>query len=49
MIGAGKQMIGTVMEAVGKLAGDAKSGDAKSQAEGKPRNDVGSAKDMLPR
>jgi uncharacterized protein YjbJ (UPF0337 family) len=49
VIGAGKQMIGSVKEAVGKLVGDAKlQVDGKAeQVEGKLQNEVGSAKDTL--
>jgi uncharacterized protein YjbJ (UPF0337 family) len=49
VIGAGKQMMGTVKEAVGKLVGDAKlQVDGKAeQIEGKLQNDAGSAKDTL--
>jgi uncharacterized protein YjbJ (UPF0337 family) len=49
IIGAGKQMIGTAKEVVGKLVGDAKlQTDGKAeQVEGKLQNAVGSAKDTL--
>ena len=49
VIGAGKQVLGSVKEAVGKLVGDAKlqvDGRAE-QAEGKLQNDAGCAKDTL--
>jgi uncharacterized protein YjbJ (UPF0337 family) len=42
VIGAGKQVIGSVKEVVGKLVGD-----AKLQVEGKLQNAAGSAKDEL--
>jgi uncharacterized protein YjbJ (UPF0337 family) len=47
LIGAGKQMMGCVKQAVGKFVGDAKlQVDGKiEQVEGKAQNDAGSAKD----
>lgn len=50
IIGAGKQIVGSVKEGFGKLIGDARlQADGKAmQAEGKLRNVVGSAKDALP-
>jgi uncharacterized protein YjbJ (UPF0337 family) len=49
VIGAGKQILGSVKEAVGKLVGDAKlQVDGKAeQIEGQLQNDAGSAKDSL--
>jgi uncharacterized protein YjbJ (UPF0337 family) len=51
IIGAGKQMTGSLKQAVGKLVGDAKlQTDGKvEQVEGKLQNAVGSAKDTLKR
>jgi uncharacterized protein YjbJ (UPF0337 family) len=51
IIGTGKQMVGSVKEAVGKLVGDAKmQADGKAEkVEGKLQNAVGSAKDTLKR
>jgi len=51
IIGAGKQMTGSVKRVVGKLIGDAKlQTDGKvEQVEGKLQNAVGSAKDTLKR
>jgi uncharacterized protein YjbJ (UPF0337 family) len=49
VIGAGKQVIGSVKEAVGKFVGDAKlqvDGQAE-QADGKRQSDAGGAKDAL--
>ncbi|MDR3517904.1 MAG: CsbD family protein [Azospirillaceae bacterium] len=48
IIGAGKQIKGSIKEAVGKLVGDAKlQADGKAeQAEGKAQNLVGSIKDI---
>jgi uncharacterized protein YjbJ (UPF0337 family) len=47
LIGSGKQMMGCVKRAVGKLVGDAKlQVDGKTeQVEGKAQNAAGSAKD----
>jgi uncharacterized protein YjbJ (UPF0337 family) len=49
LIGAGKQMMGCVRQAVGKLVGDAKlQADGKTeQIEGKALNAARSAKDTL--
>jgi uncharacterized protein YjbJ (UPF0337 family) len=51
VIGVGKQMVGAVKQAVGKLVGDGKlQADGKSeQVEGKLQNAVGSVKDTLRR
>jgi uncharacterized protein YjbJ (UPF0337 family) len=51
VLGAGKQMIGSIKEMVGKLTGDAKlKVDGKAdRVEGKLQNAVGSAKDTLKR
>jgi uncharacterized protein YjbJ (UPF0337 family) len=51
VIGAGKQITGSLKEVVGKLVGDAKlQTDGKvEQVEGKLQNAVGSAKDTLKR
>jgi uncharacterized protein YjbJ (UPF0337 family) len=50
IIGAGKQMAGSVKQGVGKLVGDAKlQADGKAmRLEGKLQNVVGSVKDTLP-
>ncbi len=49
VIGAGKQVIGSVKETVGRLVGDAKlqAEGLAEQAEGKTQNDAGCAKDTL--
>ena len=49
LIGAGKQVRGTVKQAVGKLIGDAKlQVDGKAETvEGKAQNAAGSVKDTL--
>jgi uncharacterized protein YjbJ (UPF0337 family) len=49
VIGAGKQMLGTVKETVGKLVGDAKlQVDGKAeQAAGRVQNMAGGVKDTL--
>ena len=49
IIGAGKQVVGTVQETVGRLVGDAKlEADGKlKKTEGKIQNAVGSVKDTL--
>lgn len=49
IIGVGKQVVGTVQEAVGRLVGDAKlQADGKvAKTEGKIQNAVGSVKDTL--
>jgi uncharacterized protein YjbJ (UPF0337 family) len=49
IIGAGKQIRGTIKEAVGKLVGDAKMQvDGKAeQVEGKAQNVAGSIKDIM--
>ena len=51
VIGVGKQMVGAVKQAVGKLVGDGKlQADGKSeQVEGKLQNAVGSVNDTLRR
>jgi uncharacterized protein YjbJ (UPF0337 family) len=51
IIGAGKQMIGSAKEAIGRLVGDAKlQVDGKAeQVAGKLQNAVGTAKDTLKR
>ena len=51
IIGAGKQISGSLKETVGKLVGDAKlQTDGKvEQVEGKLQNAVGSVKDTLRR
>ena len=51
IIGAGKQIAGSVKQGVGKLVGDAKlQVDGKAeQAEGKLQNVVGGVKDALKR
>jgi uncharacterized protein YjbJ (UPF0337 family) len=51
ILGAGKQMIGSAKEAIGKLVGDAKlQVDGKAdQAAGKVQNAVGNARDTLKR
>jgi uncharacterized protein YjbJ (UPF0337 family) len=51
VLGAGKQMIGSIKEMVGRLTGDAKlKVDGKAdRVEGKLQNAVGSAKDTLKR
>ena len=51
IIGAGKQMAGSVKRVVGKLVGDAKlQADGKAeQVEGKVQNAAGSVKDTLKR
>lgn len=49
IVGAGKQVKGSIKEAIGKLVGDAKlQVDGKAdRAEGKIQNMVGSIKDSL--
>ncbi len=49
IIGAGKQIVGSVQEVVGKVVGDAKlQADGKAKiVEGKLRNAVGSVKDAV--
>ncbi len=49
IVGAGKQVVGTVQETVGRLVGDAKlEADGKlKKTEGKIQNAVGSVKDTL--
>jgi len=50
IVGAGKQIVGSAKEGVGKLVGDAKlQADGKAmQVESKLQNIVGSIKDTLP-
>ena len=49
VLGAGKQMFGTVKQAAGKLVGDARlqADGNPDQIEGKLQNAAGSAKDRL--